>query len=391
MTQNTTRKKRNYGEGSIYFAEANNKWVAKYKPEGWSKPKIFYATTETEVRRKLKQFKKESSKQTLIEIQKMPVKEYMDDWLTKVKTLELKPKSYDRLEDTLKNQIYPTLGDIQIHALTPDDIQGLIKHLLDEGYSYSTIKKTYEAFDGCFKLGVEKGDLSGNPATGVKLPTKIKISKKARSKKIRFFSDEEVKAIYNECLIEYKHGKRGYRLSQALIILLYTGIRIGELLGLKWEHVDFDNKTIEIVESVVLVRARKDEKTKYILHEQDDTKTEAGDGRVIPLNKKAMAALQQLHDINGKWDYVAANTNGTVVRPRNFDRMIRNILKKCEIEPCGAHVFRHTFASMLFKKGIDVKYVSELLGHASIEITYDTYIHLIEAQKKQIIAILDEL
>ena len=77
--------------------------------------------------------------------------------------------------------------------------------------------------------------------------------------------------------------------------------------------------------------------------------------------------------------------------PRNIDRMLRNILTKCNIKPCGVHALRHTYASMLFKKGVDVKTVSELLGHADVSITYNTYIHLIKEQKQQAVTLLDEL
>jgi len=85
-----------------------------------------------------------------------------------------------------------------------------------------------------------------------------------------------------------------------------------------------------------------------------------------------------------------ANDAGNICEPRNIDRMFRNILAKCGIKPCGVHALRHTFASMLFKRGVDVKTVSELLGHANVSVTYDRYIHLIKEQKQEAVALLDD-
>lgn len=95
--------------------------------------------------------------------------------------------------------------------------------------------------------------------------------------------------------------------------------------------------------------------------------------------------------LNGNFEYVASSANDSLVIPKNIDRMFRNILAKCDIEPCGVHVCRHTFASMLFKKGIDVKTVSELLGHKDVSVTYNVYIHLIQEQKQQAIDLLDAI
>lgn len=70
--------------------------------------------------------------------------------------------------------------------------------------------------------------------------------------------------------------------------------------------------------------------------------------------------------------------NNNIMNPRNLDRMFRNILTRCNIKPCGVHALKYTFASLLFKKGIDVKAVSELLGHADVKVMYNTYIHLFD-------------
>ena len=165
------------------------------------------------------------------------------------------------------------------------------------------------------------------------------------------------------------------------------------MLGLKWSDINYEEKTAKVKDSVVLVKDRdrvNDNSPNYKLIEQDTVKTDSSE-RVIQLNKKAVSALKEIQSFNGEHKHVMACSNGKILIPRNFDRMLRNILERCNLNPCGAHVLRHTFASMLFKHGVDVKTVSTLLGHSDVSVTYNTYIHLIKEQKQQAVDILDEL
>ena len=125
-------KRRDKGEGTVYQRKVDGLWMARYKPEGSSKIKYLSGKTEQEVKRKLKAFKKESRKNEFVEIQKTTVQGYMDTWFYNVKVNDLKPKSFDRMESTLQNQVYPHIGDIQIASLTSNDIQSMINALVVE-------------------------------------------------------------------------------------------------------------------------------------------------------------------------------------------------------------------------------------------------------------------
>lgn len=388
-SKNTRRDK---GEGSIYQRK-DGLWIAAYhigkKPNG--KPDIKYLSgkTETEVKKKFKAFKTDFAKNNYQdqEITRITVKEYMDKWMYETQINLLKPKTFDRKEMTLKNQIYPNIGNMQIDKLKADDVQSLINNLLRDGLSYSTIKKVYDAINACFTQGQLKNPNLKNPCLGVTLPQNVK----KETSDIQFFNEEEIEKICNESIRKYNNGKYVYRLGYAIILLLYTGLRIGECLDLKWSDVDFENKTIKIDSNMVLIKNRDQNITqKYVLKAQNSTKTKAGH-RIIPLSQKALDALENLQKLNGDEEYILSNSNGNVINPRNFDRMFRNILTQCNIRLCGVHILRHTFASMLFKKGIDAKIVSELLGHSDVTITYNTYIHLIKEQKQYAIGLLDEL
>ncbi len=198
--------------------------------------------------------------------------------------------------------------------------------------------------------------------------------------KINFFTDEQIKKIEKEAVRCYHTGKRVYRMGEIVIFLLNTGMRIGEALALKWTDIDFDNRVVKVRKNVVIIKNRDITVNKnYKMQEQTSTKTKSG-SRIVPLNSEAMKALLSLKVINGKFEYVFSTSTGERVCPRNINRLFRCVLKNCYIEPTGIHSLRHTFASRLFAKGVDVKTVSELLGHSEVGITYDTYIHLIQEQ-----------
>jgi integrase len=168
-------------------------------------------------------------------------------------------------------------------------------------------------------------------------------------------------------------------------------MRIGEAISLEWAKVDFANKKIRIdCNAVEIVDRSPNAKKKTRIEVQDTPKTEASI-RYINLSKTAIEALEELQKLNGGHKYVLANSNGGLLQYRNFNRMLESILERCNIEPCGSHSCRHTFASMLIRKGVDIKVVSELLGHADVSTTYNIYVHLINEQKQKAIEMLDEL
>lgn len=122
----------------------------------------------------------------------MTVEEYMDKWLYTNKVNELKPTSFDRVEQVYKFQVLPHIGKIQISQLKSDDIQKMIASLKEGGYSYSTIKKAYECCNNCFTTGVKQRTLAFNPCEGVTIPRKSQFAPKP----IRFYTEEKRKLSF---------------------------------------------------------------------------------------------------------------------------------------------------------------------------------------------------
>lgn len=381
------RTKRENGQGS-FCKRKDGRWSAKMQV-GWNdngKPKMkyMYGKSLPEVKRKLKEYREDFIKNGRISVQNGTVKSYMENWLVTVKKNQIKPSSYDKIEYAMEAHIYPAIGDIQLANLTSDDIQKLVNKLY-ERYSYSTISQTYHIMNDCFKLATVRREIPFNPALGVVLPKK----NVEELESVKFFTEVEVEKIVVEATRKTLTGLNAHRLGWALILLLYTGMRYGELSALKWENVDLENRQINVQYTMARIRNRNKEngENAYILVRQEP-KTKAS-RRIIPLNNKGYEAICELKKVTGDFEYVIANKQGSSMLPASFQNLINGVLNKCGVKVRGPHTFRHTFASMLFKKGVDVKTVSELLGHTNVSITYNTYIHLIQEQKVTAVQLID--
>ena len=378
------KNKREHGQGTIYLRK-DGRWYGAvqngYNENGKPKMITVYGKTEAEAKRKLKEKIKLINSDGLIlqnnTIKNITVEEYCTNWLKNVKVNELKPSSYDRKELTLSNQVYPSIGMLQLSQLSIDDVQQMVNQLKQKELSYSSIKKAYEAINECCKYAIIRGDLQKNPCTGVTLPKNLK----HQDGDIKFYTEKQVESLLKQATIKYNNGKNKYRLGYGIQLLLYTGLRIGEALALTWEDIDIQNKTIKVNKNLKQVKNRDDDQSVYKIIIQNSTKTNSGT-RIIPLNNKSIEALKQIKEITGQYKYVFSTETGKNMSSRTCDRMFRKIQENCGFkEIYGVHALRHTFASLLFKKGVDVKTVSEILGHKDVSVTYNTYIHLIQEQK----------
>lgn len=173
---------------------------------GRNKRRSVYGKTETEVRKKARQLLEEAAKFNLSNISKMTVRTYMTNWLLTVKKPDLKPGSYDRVEQSVNYQILPYIGDIQISALNANDVQNMINELLVK-LSYSTVKKAYNNLNACMELAVIRGEIVKNPVKGVRLPS----SKNKEKKNVTAYTPEEIAAIVEEAKRTYSNGAPIYR------------------------------------------------------------------------------------------------------------------------------------------------------------------------------------
>lgn len=379
--------KRDNGTGTIY-QRANGSWVGKIYlgRDGNGKEKFKYLSgkTEGEVKRKIREFNQSG---TQVDANKIALQVYIYNWLRTFKRGTIKDSSYDTLEKTIRNQIVPYIGSLHLQQVSSSDIQNLLHELKGRGYSYSTVKKAHDCLNDMFEHATIADNIVKNPMIAVNMLAESEFEKK----QIRFFNEEECALIVEESSRQYRTGKLVYQYADAYVLMLHTGMRLGEAIGLKKTDWNQKENTIHIQRNVQSI-SKRDAAGERITGKQlvfNTTKTYSGD-RVIPLNKTATDAINRLCAQHPESDYVVCSSKGEIIPPERLERTFYRLLKNVGISQTGTHSLRHTFASMLFSKGIDVKTVSELLGHASIQITLNTYIHLIGNPKHGAVAKLDD-
>ena len=378
------------GSHSVYKTK-DGRWVAQIvigkSENGKLKYKRFTSDKQYIVIEKMREFE-----QGFTQI-KNANKSYLSDFLTgyifNVKKNVLKPSSFDR-EVRTGNLINKYIGNYTFEQLSTQFIQTeLINKLKDDNYSYSTIHKVYVLLNECLKYAVDTDKLEKNPCRLVKQPPK----KMFKKKEIRWLSEDEIKLFKEQAVCKYKTGNDRYIYGLPISLIIYTGLRCGELAALKWSDIDFENKKIYVRKNIVTIYDYEDtERKTRKVNLQASTKT--SDGRTIPLIKSAEDILNSI-----KSKYQEINSDGFIIN--NSDKMVHvdtlsdsytNIAKTAGIKnPLGIHTLRHTFASLLIKKGVDIKIVSDILGHKDVSFTYNIYVHILEEQKTQAMSLLDDI
>ncbi len=379
------------GLGSVYYDNTKQVWIGQVENGKYSngrvKYKRFLNSSQDEVIYKMKEFVNQgtlvNSTNTNNVKNNIQFKDFLNSYLNNVKKNKLKPASYDRDSTTANNNIVPYIGGYDLSELTTSIIQlQLVNRLQETNYSFSTINKAYVLTNECLKYACYQGLIEKNPCEFVAKPSKTSISRPI--KEIRFFDDDEINAFKEVALSKYKNGRFKYSNGYAFIILIYTGLRIGELLALKWKDIDLNNKFIK-VHSNIAVTHKNNERQVLI---QDSTKTRKS--RIVYLTGSAIYYITQLKENTKPHnDDFVITTNG-----KREVSAVRNsylgICKRANIDdPQGLHTLRHTFASLMIRKGVDIKIISEMLGHSSVSFTYNTYVHLLEEEKAKVIAQID--
>lgn len=267
----TANRKRGYGNGTVYLRQSDQRWVGKYKigtkPDGKPDVKIVYGKTEAECHKKLKAAIDEANKTQYVYVKKETVADFLDTWLTTVKKLELKPKSYDRLEQTINYDVKPYIGSIQVGSLTSDDVQGMLSKMKDSGKAHSSVKKAYDAVNAAYKWGLSSRPpkVKENPVMAVTIPSK----KLFDQPEIKFYTKEEAIKISQAALAKYKCGTPHYPLGGAVVLAMNTGLRLGELIALEWDKdIDLENRMLYVHHTIVTVKDRTENaEKKYIVKE----------------------------------------------------------------------------------------------------------------------------
>ena len=341
-------------------------------------------------------------------------------WLKNKKTA-VKDSTYDKYFNSFRGMIIPYIGDVQISGLTNGLIEDYIETLSKKGYASKTITDT---------MSILKGILSYAGLHGAVWPANLKVIRVRSDQEkadIRVFTEEE-----QASLMEYLSSNQSPR-NMGIQIALYTGLRVGELCALTWDDIDLDRKIIHVRRTMQRIRSRKSTgaKTKIVC----TTPKSRTSKRDIPISDKILPQLYFLWNL--AWirtsytsqdtaipsrqkpdqpsasadtcekqekiyrmrreqlsesgleelrkSYILTGAGSEYIEPRNMQYQIAKALKQCGLEPAGFHATRHSFATRCAEKGCETKALSEILGHSSVTITLNRYVHPSMEAKKSVI------
>lgn len=367
---------------------------------GMTNHKEFTGRTKAEVKRKVQEFESKSVHITNSDFNKMTLEQCIENVLNVLEPT-FKANNYATLQATFRCYIKTNkIADVQMGSIDTIMIQDYYSKL-SKKYSESTVKKTRTLFNTVFDYLVSCNIMSSNPAKGIKMPhtTNYAVQKKEHS----FLSLEQADKFYETALMKADEVTAGVRTGDYIygrnarfcLIVLYTGMRIGEAYGLTWNDIDFKRNVIRI--NKTKERIKVNGKYQWIV----DTPKRSASIRVIPLIEKAKQQLLYLKTIqpgiNAKpTDNIFVTESNIPPSQSSLTRTLKAILTRADINPVGfgLHDLRHSFGSMLLQKGwetnqpVDIKVISELLGHKDVSITYNTYLHIMNTHKSEVMNLL---
>lgn len=300
-----------------------------------------------------------------------------EEWLTHYIRPSSKQRTFEQYSRAIQIHILPYLGDIELTDLTPFVLQKFITGLTEngnkrtgKGLSPNFVKTILSIVQNSLKTAHLVGYLPEYSANKIKRP-------KPKEKQVECFSAWEQKKIEDAALSAKKDKYRG------IILCLYTGLRIGELLALTWNDIDFDKNILSVTKTC----HDGNENGKHI-RIIDTPKTE-NSRRQIPLSKTLIKMLKDIKK-KSKCEFVIADGEKPVFI-RSYQRTFELLLKKLKLPHKGFHSLRHTFATRALECGMDVKSLSEILGHKNAMITLNRYAHSLWEHKAEMMNKLSKM
>lgn len=307
----------------------------------------------------------------------MKYKDWLMEWINNYIKPFVKIRTYNRYYEIINNHIIPNLGNYDITDLNNNLLQSFITNLLKNGNVKTQEGLSSNSVNAV--INIVKNSLDTAQDLGLcNLQLKKLKRPKNSEKEINCFNLEEQKLIEDQ-IINSKNIKM-----YGVIICLYTGLRIGELLALEWNDIDFEHKILSV--NKTCYDGKNDEGRFTRIIDVPKTKTSI---RKIPIPKKIIKILLLIKN-NTNSNYVITN-NDKLISIRTYQKNFENLLKKLKIPHRGFHSLRHTFATRALECGMDVKTLSEILGHKNSMITVNRYAHSMFEHKVKMMEKLDQI
>ncbi|GHO75601.1 site-specific integrase [Ktedonobacter sp. SOSP1-85] len=364
------RKKqgRRPGEGTVYRRK-DGRWVCEVTLEDQSR-KQYYFKTEKEALEKRRIVINELAAGILATGPQQTLDQFLKYWFEDVYRLAVRPSTYKNTHSLVYNYLIPGLGHVKLQKLTAQKIQTFYAQKMKEGVSAIRVRCIHGALHTALEHARRVKLVSVNVCTDVQLPS--------RPKPRHMVLTPEQAALFLQKI-------RDHELEALVTLALTTGMRKGELIGLRWSDIDFDKGMLKVSRAVVYVN--------NVGFVEGEPKTEASK-RIIMLPAFVLSALSAHHmnliekslDVGKVWvdhDLVFPNDKGDFLMPSALFRRFRKLLKQVGLPDMRFHDLRHSAATLLLSMGVQLKVIQELLGHSSIEITADIYAHVLPPTHKE--------
>lgn len=367
-------KKRANGDGSIRKRK-DGRWEGRYVVghdpiTGKMISRNVLGKTQSEVKEKLRTAIENSKRLDYTQTGKYTVGQWMDEWFEAYAKVKVRPSSHQTYKGYIENHIKPNIGDIPIEKLTSLQLQKFYRLLLTEGripriesekqpkgLSAKTVRNINQVISSAMDMAVRHKLILTNPTEGCELP-------KVEHREMKTLPAEQLGAFLREA--------KESGVYELYYLDLATGLRRGELLGLKWEDIDLQNGIIHVRRQV----ARVDGEVKEL-----PLKTK-NSYRNISISQDAVAMLTEM-EAHRSSDYVFPSSTGGPISPDSVNNMLHRVLKRAGLPSIRFHDLRHTFATLALQNGVDIKTVSGMLGHFSAGFTLDTYAHVTTSAQKE--------
>lgn len=345
--------------GENIYKRKDGRWEGRYikgrNLENKAKYGYVYGKSYSAVREKLKSV---SANKNIPEKCKTELfYKIANDWYD-LKKINVKESTLARYRSLLDNHVIPLLGSFDIKAISVEVIQGYLNKLINSGYSAKTANDILTVIKNIFKYA-RLNNIEINTALD-------SICVKIQKNSIDILTAFEEKQLCNYLLKNMDNKNFG------ILLCLCTGIRIGEICALKWSDINVKERLVEINKTMIRIQRNSKNisgKTEVIITEPKSENSK----RNIPISDIMIKVVKSFNRNNSA--FVLTGLTNKYIEPRNMQYYFKSVLKKCGIKNYKFHVLRHTFATRCVENGVEIKSLSEILGHSSIKITLDKYVH----------------
>jgi integrase len=369
--------KRNAHGGGTIRQRSTGLWEARYSVRdeltGKQVQKSLYGKSQAEARKKLNAVTNEIDNGVYTEPSRLTVGGWSDIWLAEYVRGSVKPNTFTKYENTCRVHIKPALGGVMLNKLSAHTIQAFYNKLREgqKPLSSKSVKDTHGILHSLLKQAQKLGYIKHNPTEACTLP---RVEKR------------EIKPLDEADISAFIEAVSGHRYRNIFLVTLFTGLRQGEVLGLQWPCVDFNNRFITV--SRQLQKEKKKGGMYYLAPLKNDKTRQIGIANFVAqlLKEQKRTQLEMKFKAGQHWfnddDLVFTDEIGGALSARSVYVSYKKIVKSIGLSSSRFHDLRHSYAVASLSSGSDIKTISENLGHFSSAFTMDVYMNATDKMKR---------